>query len=183
MCQVAWTFGKTPRDWLTVVIISIFKEGDRKQSTNYRGISLLSLPAKVYAKCLGRKCREIVEAKLEDGQCSFRLGRSTTKQIFTLKQIFKKSWKHSKNLEACFVDLEKAYDRVLWDKLWKVLREYDVDGELLRAYKSLYCPPEDFVRVNREQSKPFHVGVKLRQGCVTFPFHCLHELDRQMQPS
>ena len=65
--QVAWKFCKTPRDWQTGVIIPIFKKGDRKQCTNYRGISLLSLPEKVYAKCLERKCREIVESKLEDG--------------------------------------------------------------------------------------------------------------------
>ena len=92
VCQVAWKLGKTPRDWQTGVIIPIFKKGDRKQCTNYRGISLLSLPGKVYAKCLERKCREIVESKLEDGQCRFRPGRSTTDQIFTLKQIFEKSW-------------------------------------------------------------------------------------------
>ena len=67
VCQVAWKFGKTPRDWQTGVIISIFKKGDRKQCTNYRGISLLSFPGKVYAKCLERKCQEIVESKLEDG--------------------------------------------------------------------------------------------------------------------
>ena len=93
------------------MIIPIFKKGDRKQCTNYRGISLLSLPGKVYAKCLERKCREIVESKLEDGQCGFRPGRSTTDQIFTLKQIFEKSWEYGKDLFACFVDLEKAYDR------------------------------------------------------------------------
>ena len=56
VCQVAWKLGKTPRDWQTGVIIPIFKKGDRKQCTNYRGISLLSLPGKVYAKCLERKC-------------------------------------------------------------------------------------------------------------------------------
>ena len=83
MCQVAWKLGKTPREWQTNVIIPIFKKGDRKQCTNYRGISLLSLPGKVYAKCLERKCREIVESKLEDSQCGFRPGRSTTDQIFT----------------------------------------------------------------------------------------------------
>ena len=85
VCQVALKLGKTPRDWQTGVIIPIFKKGDRKQCTNYRGISLLSLPAKVYAECLERKCREVVESKLEDGQCGFRPGRSTTDQIFTLK--------------------------------------------------------------------------------------------------
>ena len=44
VCQVAWKFGKTPKDWQTDVIIPIFKKGDRKHCTNYRGISLLSLP-------------------------------------------------------------------------------------------------------------------------------------------
>ena len=85
VCQVAWKFGKTPREWQIGVIIPTFKKGDRKQCINYRGISLLSLPGKVYAKCLERKCREIVESKLEDGQCGFRPGRSTADQIFTLK--------------------------------------------------------------------------------------------------
>ena len=89
--QVAWKYGKTPINWQTGVIIPIFKKGDRTQCTNYRGISLLSLPGKVYAKCLERKCREIVESKLEDGQCGFRPGRSATYQIFTQKQTFEKS--------------------------------------------------------------------------------------------
>ena len=107
-----------------------------------------------------------MESKLEHGQCGFRPGRSTTDQIFTLKQIFEKSWEYGKDLFVCFVDLEKAYDRVPPDKLWKVLQEYGVDGQLLRAIKSFYCRPEVCVRVNGKQSKPFYVGVGLRQGCV-----------------
>ena len=169
VCQVAWKLGKTPRDWQTGVIIPIFTKGYRKQCTNYRGISLLSLPEKLYAKCLERKCREIVESKLEDGQCGFPPGCSTTNQIFTLKQIFEKSWEYGKDLFGCFIDLEKAYDQVPRDKLWKVLQEYGVDGQLLRAIKSFYCRPEVCVRINGKQSKPFHVGVGLRQGCVLSP--------------
>ena len=110
-----------------------------------------------------------MESKLKDGQCGFRPGRSTTDQIFTLKLIFEKSWKYGKDLFACFVDLEKAYDGVPRDKLWKVLQEYGVNGQLLRAVKSFYCRPEVCVRVNGKQSKPFHVGVGLRQGCVLSP--------------
>ena len=78
-------------------------------------------------------------------------------------------WEYGKDLFACFVDLEKAYDRVPRDKLWKVLQEYGVNGQLLRAIKSFYCRPEVCVRVNGKQSKPFHVGVGLRQGCVLSP--------------
>ena len=110
-----------------------------------------------------------MESKLEEGQYGFRPGRSTTDQIFTLKQIFEESWEYGKDLFAWFIDLEKAYDRVSRNKLWKVLREYGVDGQLLRAIKSFYCRPNVCVWVNNKQSKPFHVGVELRQGCVLSP--------------
>jgi len=85
-------------------------------------ISLLSLPGKLYAKSLERKCREIVDSKLEDGQCGFCSGRSTRDQLYTQKQIFEKSWEYGKNLFACFVDHEKQYDRVLQDKIWRFCR-------------------------------------------------------------
>ena len=105
-----------------------------------------------------------MESKLENGQCGFWLGRSTMDQIFTPKQIFEKSSEYGKDLFGCFAELENAYDRVPRDKLWKVLQEYGVNGQLLRAIKSFYCRPEICVRVNGKQSKPFHVGVGLRQG-------------------
>ena len=35
VCQIAWKFGKNPRDWQTGVIIPISKKGDRKQCTMY----------------------------------------------------------------------------------------------------------------------------------------------------
>ena len=51
-------------------------------------------------------------------------------------------------------------------KLWKSLPKYGVDGQLVRAIKLFYCRPEVCVQVNGKQSKPFLVGVGLRQGCV-----------------
>ena len=75
----------------------------------------LSLLGRVHAKCLERKCLEIVKSKLHDCQCGFCPGRSITDQTFTLKQIFEKSWEYGKDLFACFVDLAKAYDQVPLD--------------------------------------------------------------------
>jgi len=78
-------------------IIPLHTMGDRSECTNYWGISLLSLPGKVYAKCLVKRCREIIEPKLIDSQCGFRSGRNTTEQNSTLQQIFGKSWEHAKD--------------------------------------------------------------------------------------
>jgi len=50
------------------------------------------------AKCLGKRCREINEPKQDDTQCGFHPGHSNTDQIFTLQQIFEKSWEYAKNV-------------------------------------------------------------------------------------
>ena len=91
VCQVAWKTGEVRKQWQTSVLIPIDKKRDKKKCTNYRGISLLSLPGKVYAKCLEKRCREIVKPQLQDAQCGFRPGRSTMDQIFALQQVFEKS--------------------------------------------------------------------------------------------
>jgi len=82
---------------------------------------------------------------------------------------FEKSWEYPIDVFTCFVDLEKAYDRVPCEKLWGVLREHGVDGRLLLAAKSLYSYSDVCVRIGRVKSRPFTVGDGLPQGCVLSP--------------
>ncbi|TWW73510.1 hypothetical protein D4764_15G0009040 [Takifugu flavidus] len=44
LCNIAWTSGAVPLDWQTGVVVPLFKKGDRRVCSNYRGITLLSLP-------------------------------------------------------------------------------------------------------------------------------------------
>ena len=136
--QVAWDSGEVPVDWQTGVIVPIFKKGDKTECHNYRGITLLSLPGKLYAKVLESKVRRIVEPRMAEEQCGFRPGRSTTDQVFTLHQVQEKAWEYAKQVFLAFVDLEKAYDRVSRNKMWEFLRKYGVEEELLRAIQALY---------------------------------------------
>ncbi|KAK3538555.1 hypothetical protein QTP86_006718 [Hemibagrus guttatus] len=53
-CNIAWRSGTVPLDWATGVVIPLFKKGDRRVCSNYRGITLLSLPGKVYSRVLER---------------------------------------------------------------------------------------------------------------------------------
>ena len=82
---------------------------------------------------------------------------------------FREMFGRMATISTCFVEVEKAYDRVPRDKVWKVSLEYGADGQLLRAIESFYCRPEVCGRVNGKQSNPFHKGVGLRQGCVLKP--------------
>ncbi|KAK0137740.1 hypothetical protein N1851_026044 [Merluccius polli] len=44
LCSIAWTSGAVHLDWQSGVVVPLFKKGDRRVCSNYRGITLLSLP-------------------------------------------------------------------------------------------------------------------------------------------
>ncbi|KAK3552130.1 hypothetical protein QTP86_001508 [Hemibagrus guttatus] len=69
----------------------------------------------------------------------------------------------------CFVDLEKAFDRVPCGILWEVLWEYGIRGPLLKAVPSLYNRSRSLVHIARCKSDLFPVHVGLRQGCPLSP--------------
>jgi len=62
---VAWCSGLEgqAKDWQTGVIIPLLKKGYRRECTNYCDISLFNLPGKVNAKCLAKRCRQVVGYK------------------------------------------------------------------------------------------------------------------------
>uniref|UniRef100_A0A671X7J4 Reverse transcriptase domain-containing protein n=1 Tax=Sparus aurata TaxID=8175 RepID=A0A671X7J4_SPAAU len=78
----------------------------------------------------------------------------------------------------CFVDLEKAFDRVPRGILWEVLREHGVGGPLLRAVRSLYDRSRSLVRIAGSKSDLFPVHVGLRQGCPLSPVLFIIFMDR-----
>ncbi|CAF3293547.1 unnamed protein product [Rotaria sp. Silwood2] len=178
ICAVVWKTGEAPADWQTGIVIPIFEKGDQRECSNYRGITLLSLPGKVFARIIERRCQQIVEPQIQENQWGFRAGRSTTDQIFTLQQIIEKSWEFAKPIYALFVDLEKAYDRVPRNILWNVLKEYDIQDQLLSAIQSLYKNCQSCVRINGSKSDNFQVQVGLRQGCVLSPLLFIIFMDK-----
>ena len=178
LCNIAWTSGAVPLEWQTGVVVPIFKKGDQRVCSNYRGITLLSLPGKVFAKVLERRVRAIVEPQIEEEQCGFRPGRGTVDLLFALSGVLEGAWEFAQPVHMCFVDLEKAYDRVPRGILWGVLQEYGVDGPLLRAIQSLYRRSVSLVRVAGNKSELFPVGVGLRQGCPLSPVLFITYMDR-----
>ncbi|KAK7915621.1 hypothetical protein WMY93_011382 [Mugilogobius chulae] len=178
LCNIAWRTGTVPLEWQTGVVVPLFKKGDRRVCSNYRGITLLSLPGKVYSRVLERRLRPIVEPRIQEEQCGFRPGRGTLDQLYTLHRVLEGSWEFAQPVHMCFVDLDKAFDRVPRGVLWGVLREYGVRGPLLRAVRSLYDRSRSCVRIAGSKSDLFPVHVGLRQGCPLSPVLFIVFMDR-----
>ena len=159
-----------PSDWKNAVIVPVYKKGSRLDCTNYRGISLMSVVGKVFARVWNERVKGLTVDKVPDEQGGFRAGRGCNDQIFAVKQIVEKTIEKDKKTYMAFVDSEKAYDSVSREKLWKVLDEYGVKGKLLGAIQALYVDGKARVKVGRMESELFDVCRGVRQGCTLSPW-------------
>ena len=73
------------------------------------------------------------------------------------------------------IDLEKAYDNVCGEKLWRVLFEYGVRGRLLRSIKALNEGGRATVKVEGMESQWFGVHKRVRQGNTLYLFNVDNE--------
>ncbi|KAK3555124.1 hypothetical protein QTP86_010013 [Hemibagrus guttatus] len=146
--------------------------------SNYRGITLLSLPGKVYSRVLERRVRLLVKPQIQEEQCGFHPSRGTLDQLYTIRSMLEGSWEFAQPVHMCFVDMEKAFDRVPRGILWEVLWEYGARGPLLRAVRSLYDQSRSLVRIASCKSDLFPVHVGLRQSCPLSPVLFIVFMDR-----
>ena len=69
ICKKTFSSGKVPNDWKNAVIVPLFKgKGCNDECKNYKGISLLSVAGKVYARVLMERVRKISERIMNDEQ-------------------------------------------------------------------------------------------------------------------
>ena len=69
-----------------------------------------------------------------------------------------------------YIDLEKVYDTVCRDRLWQVLKCYEVWGGLMRAMQSMYLGSRACLCTSGEMSGWFPITQGVRQGCVMSPW-------------
>ena len=67
------------------LIVGLFKIGDKEDTGNYRGISLLSVAGKVFCKIRNDCLVQYLDksGKIHEGQAGFRAGRCCIENIFT----------------------------------------------------------------------------------------------------
>lgn len=129
---------------------------------------MLSITGKVYGRLIIQRIINETEGVLGE-QCSFCHARSCVDKILALRQMSEKKNEKGKPLYMCFVDLEKAYDRVDRNGVREILKMYGLGGHTLGALNT-YDGCEACVRVDNEEREMFQVNVGVPQGCVMSPW-------------
>jgi hypothetical protein len=96
---------------------------------------LLSTSYKILSNILLSRLSPYVDEIIGDHQCGFQRNRSTTDQIFCIRQILEKKWEYNETVHQIFVDFKKACDSVRKKVLYNILIEFEVPMKLARLVK------------------------------------------------
>ena len=90
LCQ-CWEDGAMPQDMRDANIVTLYKnKGDGSDCNNYRGISLLNIVGKAFARVVLNKLQTLASRVYPECQCDFRAERLTIDMIFSLCQLQEK---------------------------------------------------------------------------------------------
>ena len=107
--------------------------------------------------------------KVDEMQFGFMPGKGTIDAVFILRRLQEEYLDNEKKLYMCFVDLEKAFDRVPRKVLEWTMRKRGIPEAMVRAVMSLHEGAKTRVRVGLELSEEFDVKVGVHQGSVLSP--------------
>ena len=162
--------GSVPQAWKDASIVTIYKKGDRTDCGDYRGISLISIAGKIFARILfNRLSTHITPEEVAETQCGFRGNRSTVDMIVCLRQLQEKYIEQDRPLYMVFVDFSKAFDTVERTGLWQLLRKYGCPEKFTTMIEALHTGLMANVSVGGEVSESFSVTNGVKQGCILPP--------------
>ena len=125
-------------------------------------------------KILQATIQQYMNRELPDVQAGFRKGRGTRDQIANICWIMEKAREFQKNIYFCFIDSAKAFECVVHNKLWKILKKMGIPDHLTCLLRNLYADQEATVRTGHETTDWFQIEKGVRQGCIFSP--CLFNL-------
>ena len=160
-----------PQSWCSGVIHPIYKSGDANDPSNYRGITVTSVLAKLFAMILETRLSTWAEGHnlRAEGQAGFRKDHRTVDHVFILSTLISKAHKSKRKLYCCFVDFRKAFDSIPRHCLWQVLKSKGITGDILSCLKSAYDKDEACVLTGGGLTDSFRCTMGVKQGCPASP--------------
>ena len=159
-----------PDQWSEIDILPLPKSGDLSNTSNYRGISLTSMVAKLINKMILNRIQSKLDTHLRPNQNGFRPGRSTTSQILALRRIIEEVNSRNRKTIIVYVDFKKAFDSIDRRKMLEILKAYDVPINLRNAIAKFYENTKAKVISPDGETEFFFVRKGVLQGDTLAPY-------------
>lgn len=157
-------------EMLKALVVALPKPGKEPTSpSNFRPISLLNIDLKLYAKLIALRLVDILPTLIHPDQTGFTKHRQTSDVTRRMINIIHMAQLHQRPSLLLTLDAEKAFNRIHWLYLAKVLDSFGFKGSILSAIMALYSKPSAKVYMSGTISTPFTISNGMRQGCPLPP--------------
>ena len=129
----------------------------------------MSHVVKVILKIVLGRNEDKIEGEIRDSQSGFRAGMGTREGIFNLRTILDRYLEVKQDIFICYIDYEKAFDRVYHEKLIRALKKLPIDITDLKLIENLYWNLTASIGLEQGESNDFEIKLGVRQGCVLSP--------------
>ena len=110
-----------------------------------------------------------IDLTLREEQAGFRSGRGCMHQIFALQNILEKSLEWNTSLCINFIDFQRAFDSVQWERQWKIIQAYGLPPKIINLINMFYNNFECSIILGNTITEAFPVKSGVRQGCILSP--------------
>jgi Reverse transcriptase (RNA-dependent DNA polymerase) len=133
-------------------------------SENYRGITLSSVFGRIFdSVVLHRYSDKLDSCELQFG---FKQNRSTAMCSMITKEVIAYYTSCNNSVHCVFLDSSKAFDKIHYGKLFKLLLDRDIPPHDIRVLLNMYTDQQIRVLWNGEYSNCFSVKNGVKQGAV-----------------
>jgi Reverse transcriptase (RNA-dependent DNA polymerase) len=126
--------GLFPHKWKLAHVVPIHKDGSQHDVRNYRPISKLSIPAKIFDNILADEVSERFENIIIPNQHGFFRRRSTVTNLASYTEKLQRCVDSGGQTDVIYTDFSKAFDKVSHVKLLEKLRRAGIGGTMLRLF-------------------------------------------------
>ncbi len=169
LIKCMFVHGHTASDLLAAVLVSIPKDvrASLCNSDNYRGIALCCALCKVVDILILCEHRQLLNTS--DLQFAFKEGHSTVLCTTALKETVEYFKKGGSNVYACLLDASKAFDRVHYGKLFRMLLDREIPAVVIRLLLDCYTRQNLYTTWNGQISRPVTTLNGVKQGGILSP--------------
>ena len=163
--------GLFPDSFKIAKVIPVFKTGDKKDTNNYRPISLLPAFSKILEKIVYKRVMGFIlkHNLIYPEQYGFLHGRSTEHAILDIVHRIVASIERKQITIGVFLDLSKAFDTLSHKILLNKLEYYGLRGVCKSWFESYLSDRFQYVYTNNTTSTQQPISHGVPQGSVLGP--------------
>lgn len=156
--------GCFPRHWKEATVVPVHKSGLRSKVENYRPISILSCPGKVFDYLMCGRLTDAFANVIGEQQHGFVKGRSTTSNLVEFVSNVTNLVEGGQQIDALYLDFSKAFDSLDHGILVGKLLKYGLDNKSVAWFTSYLDGRQLRVRTGTSLSDPFRACSGVPQG-------------------